>query len=351
MNALKKSALGLFLASSVPLTTLLATPVSGIVYGLWDPAGSPYYVEGDLLVPADSSLIIKPGVWVIFEGNYEFVVHGYVEADGMENDSIYFTSQPGVTWSGFKYLFNPDTSRFYYSLFENADNFPDGYGGVFYLHTSDIIVEHCTFQHNRANRGAAMYALWDYVSFRYNVCWDNQVFHCGGAINFATDANSVVERCVFYGNSSWPNPGGAIYLWDDHSQVINCTIVNNSSSAILSINGSTTTFLNCIFWYNFMGEVYRAAYCDVQGGATGTGNINADPLFVNPTGNDYHLMPGSPCIDAGDPASPPDPDGTRADMGAYYFDQSGPQGNLTPNLDPINPPIILPPKGDPSITQ
>ena len=29
----------------------------------------------------------------------------------------------------------------------------------------------------------------------------------------------------------------------------------------------------------------------------------------------------SPCIDAGDPNSPLDPDGTIADMGAYYFNQ------------------------------
>lgn len=29
------------------------------------------------------------------------------------------------------------------------------------------------------------------------------------------------------------------------------------------------------------------------------GNISSDPLFVNPSAGDYHLRPGSPCIDAG----------------------------------------------------
>ena len=33
------------------------------------------------------------------------------------------------------------------------------------------------------------------------------------------------------------------------------------------------------------------------------------------------LQPNSPCIDAGDPNSELDPDGTRADMGAFYYDQ------------------------------
>ncbi|GEM_PF-3420156 len=57
------------------------------------------------------------------------------------------------------------------------------------------------------------------------------------------------------------------------------------------------------------------------------GNISADPLFVDPVNGDYTLQYTSPCIDAGDPGSPPDPDGTRADIGAYYFPQL--QGTLS----------------------
>jgi len=50
-------------------------------------------------------------------------------------------------------------------------------------------------------------------------------------------------------------------------------------------------------------------------------NILADPLFVSLDSLDLHLQEESPCIDAGNPDSPRDPDGTRADMGAYYFHQ------------------------------
>ena len=46
-------------------------------------------------------------------------------------------------------------------------------------------------------------------------------------------------------------------------------------------------------------------------------NIQLDPLFVNPSGGDYNLQETSPCIDAGDPSSDYDPDGSIADMGAY----------------------------------
>jgi len=49
-----------------------------------------------------------------------------------------------------------------------------------------------------------------------------------------------------------------------------------------------------------------------------TGEINLDPQMSS----DYHLTSISPCINTGDPTSPFDPDETRADMGAFYKDQS-----------------------------
>ncbi|HPD47711.1 MAG TPA: lamin tail domain-containing protein [Anaerohalosphaeraceae bacterium] len=51
----------------------------------------------------------------------------------------------------------------------------------------------------------------------------------------------------------------------------------------------------------------------------GTGNIHADPLFVNAGAHDYRLQPASPCIDAGDPAQT-DPDGSRVDMGCLPYE-------------------------------
>jgi hypothetical protein len=52
------------------------------------------------------------------------------------------------------------------------------------------------------------------------------------------------------------------------------------------------------------------------------GNIDADPLFLG--NSDFHLQPGSPCIDAGNPDPQyNDNDGSRNDMGAY----GGPGGD------------------------
>jgi hypothetical protein len=48
------------------------------------------------------------------------------------------------------------------------------------------------------------------------------------------------------------------------------------------------------------------------------GMIDADPLFADPRSGDFRLLPGSPAIDAGDPASPLDPDGTPRNLGASF---------------------------------
>ena len=67
----------------------------------------------------------------------------------------------------------------------------------------------------------------------------------------------------------------------------------------------------------------------------GTGNLIGDPSFWNPAYHDYRLKPGSIAIDAGNPASPLDPDGSITDIGAFTFDPNyafGPQVYCTGKL-------------------
>ena len=89
---------------------------------------------------------------------------------------------------------------------------------------------------------------------------------------------------------------------------------------------------NCILWGNRAGHAsayYEAqvfgpvvlAYSDVEGGFPSSTVINLDPRFVG--GGDYHLLPDSPCIDAGvavevlgDMDGDDRPEGCGFDMGA-----------------------------------
>ena len=72
-------------------------------------------------------------------------------------------------------------------------------------------------------------------------------------------------------------------------------------------------------------------------------NIFLDPLFESTTGDSaYRLTEDSPCINAGDPFGPEDPDETIGDIGAFYYDQ---RLYLEITLIPAHPPIVIPASG------
>ncbi|MEA3397162.1 MAG: choice-of-anchor Q domain-containing protein, partial [Chloroflexota bacterium] len=99
----------------------------------------------------------------------------------------------------------------------------------------------------------------------------------------------------------------------------------------LFTNGAMTV-ANTIVWGNttdiaMLGGpgTLVVSYSDIEDGWTGTGNLNADPRFVDAANGDYHLDVGSSCIDKGTPVGAPthDIEGTprdsAPDMGAYEW--------------------------------
>ena len=127
--------------------------------------------------------------------------------------------------------------------------------------------------------------------------------------------------------------------------------------------GSAPTMVNCIAWnhnhpaFGGAGKV-TFAYCNIEEGAPpGPGNISADPLFVDADGADntpgtaddnLRLLPGSPCIDAGDDTAVPadefdlDNDGDTAEP--IPFDLAGlprfVDDPKTPDTGNGTPPIV-----------
>jgi len=78
------------------------------------------------------------------------------------------------------------------------------------------------------------------------------------------------------------------------------------------VGTSTTEIISYNDFFNVTIPTYE---CELD-----TGNLWLNPEFCGGDPFDYYLQASSPCIDAGNPASPLDPDGTRADMGALFFD-------------------------------
>jgi hypothetical protein len=72
--------------------------VSGQVFGVWALDDSPYHIVADAVVPEGESLMIEPGVEVVFHGNYRLTVQGQIMAVGAESDSIRFVGGEDVVW-------------------------------------------------------------------------------------------------------------------------------------------------------------------------------------------------------------------------------------------------------------
>jgi len=135
--------------------------------------------------------------------------------------------------------------------------------------------------------------------------------------------NSLIIRNIVQGN------GGGISCWNRCAAVIASSTISENRAGdgggIFCTRLCTLTVANSVLWNNEAWdgpEIYigSAAYpstlsigfSDVEGGQASAfveagclldwsaGMIDADPLFVNPSRNDFHLAQGSPCIEAGD---------------------------------------------------
>lgn len=180
-----------------------------------------------------------------------------------------------------------------------------------------------------------------YIGFN-EIAYNTVFIGDAGGVGTTAFTNTItVERNLIHHNTALGN-GGGLYLRNVDAQLINNTIAFNTSQAwhgggidcyVEGVGPKVVQLTNCIVWGNSSGmagpQIYNekdtvdllVAYSDVEGGWTGTGNIALAPLFGDGAAGDLTLSAGSPCINAGNPSSPTDPDGSVADMGALPFTQ------------------------------
>ncbi len=309
------------------------------VSGVWAFYGSPYMINVDIEVPDGQTLIIDPGVEVIFTQQKKFIIKGQLLAIGKEDSIITFTAMDTTTgWSGMQFLDIPETNdsskmiscKVEFGIHDELITGEKDAGGIFIRNTDKVLIKFCEITKNKSisdlGSGGGGMAIGNCSPIiTQNLFSFNQAIggH-GGGLAVVNNANPMVSNNIFINNSA--DGGGAIVVSECNPVFINNTILQNHADhggAVDIIRGSPT-FMNTIFYNNtasFGNEIHffeefgaNFLNCDLAGGKKAfsqnfengcpdcngiyESNIASDPQTMGFL-NDFNLDDSSPCIGAG----------------------------------------------------
>jgi len=211
----------------------------------------------------------------------------------------------------------------------------------FWNNCQNALVENCTvgevFDAGLSNQGDN--ATQSDITYRKNVIYNceysYEYFLRGGTTsNILFENNTCVDAGLGWGHTQRKGPSGRhIRIAGTPPITYNFVIRNNIFYNALDVLNYTRDIEGLesgfTFDYNDLYQpsgnklaqikmVHSTTFSDYQK-TTGweANSINADPLFMDAANHNYRLAPNSPCIDAGDPSSTLDTNGTRSDIGAY----------------------------------
>jgi hypothetical protein len=224
-----------------------------------------------------------------------------------------------------------------------------GTGGGLNIYMSHVIMTNVTIANNMAKTSGGGLDIsyggnYSYTILLHNVnIVNNAVLHGNDNPNQAASGGGGVSLSEFplveeiytipiltnvtiANNTNTASNGGGMFL-RGIARLINTIIWDNGSESIYHDNNYIHLGVPLITYSNIeAGSEFGGGSCppgecyvSTQGGQCvpcGEGNIDEDPLFIDPDNGDYTLQENSPCIDTGDPNLwHNDLDGTRSDMG------------------------------------
>ncbi len=309
---------------------------AGNVAGTWDISGSPYLIEGDIIIPINEELIIEPGVSIIFQGFYNLLVNGCLQAVGAIADSIFFTaadttnfSNPDSIYTGWNGIvidnyenLTPELTKISYCDISYSkrlidEEFEDRGGAILVMWQSFIEISYNKIHHNMARIGGAICSMESNI-FNNLIC-NNYATSSGGGL-FLFSSNVLANNIIV--NNLAINAGGGLLIQDALLPVCNNTIVNNHSlrGNGIYVSGESSKFYNNIFWgesddeqiyisqITTIPEFYNCNIKDGENGFAGAdnyiyeNNIDVQPSFnTQSPDHPYSLSENSYCINYGFP--------------------------------------------------
>ncbi|MCA9933474.1 MAG: hypothetical protein KC415_06095, partial [Anaerolineales bacterium] len=152
-------------------------------------------------------------------------------------------------------------------------------GGVYATLSSEVDLRQVFIEGNLAYIGGGIYAYESPV-YLYNalVALNNSTLSTGDGIRLYTGSN----------------------LYGGDNTVAHNDVGGTTTGNAIGMSGATLSLSNSIVWghttsINDAGQTVTCS--DIEGGYTGTGNMNVDPFFVDTASANFHLQSGSPVLD------------------------------------------------------
>lgn len=192
-----------------------------------------------------------------------------------------------------------------------------GTGGIACFFLEEVVIRNCIIRDNEAVVVVSDPGIPIFSGGR------------GGGIRFES-SQALVDSCTILSNVAEASGGGIFITGGGKYVVQNCFIDGNIGGGLYLLNTGRVDCINCTFGFNNfdgefsptvgrrndlgafgenefltntivrapLGTIQSASYCNLPD-TPGPGNIDADPMWVDPENGDYRLLRNSPCIDAG----------------------------------------------------
>ncbi len=278
-------------------------------------------VIGDVRIRDEVTLTIYAGARVEFQDFYHVAVQGTLVAEGTAHQPIVFTtdepelfSVDGSTagcWNGIRFEGTAATnahSRLTYCVLEYSKavsegygNYPYGGGAISVIDCSGLTVDNCILRHNVADFGGAIF-LYRNASptIASNLITQNHALRNASALYSAYSCPRLINNTIVHNtihNMEQPYVETAAGL----SFLGKPAWTNN----IIRDNEPVIEYIHTQLLHN---KLYYTDHNNIAGHVQENGNIDTDPMFMDPDGLDdvlgtgddnFRLQPGSPCIDVG----------------------------------------------------